>query len=71
MEIEQVGSDKIVREYIDPAFGLHGFQARAVAFSLGFAGRQAAAFADILMKLYGLFEAECLDMIEVNPLAET
>ena len=38
MDIETVAEetpDKIVKEWIDPAVGLQGFQARKVAFALG------------------------------------
>ena len=74
MDIEEVAEhtpEKIVREVIDPAFGLGDYQARSLAFALGLSGqahRNGARFISAL----AAFAAELdTDMVEVNPLVVT
>jgi succinyl-CoA synthetase beta subunit len=46
VEIEEVAArspEKIIREFIDPAVGIQGFQARKLAFGLGPQTRQGAS----------------------------
>lgn len=74
MEIEEVAEatpEKIIKEWIDPAVGLQGFQARKVAFALGLEG---AAFKDMVKFIYALYNAyEKSDssMFEINPVLKT
>src|SRR5690606_20710301 len=74
MDIEEVAEhtpDKIVREIIDPAFGLADYQARSLAFALGLSGdahRNGARF----IRALAAFASELdTDMVEVNPLVVT
>ncbi|MDX1429205.1 MAG: ATP-grasp domain-containing protein, partial [Rhodothermales bacterium] len=56
VEIEKVAEetpDRILKEYVDPALGLRPFQARKLAFGLGFEGsalKQASKFITLLYK---------------------
>jgi succinyl-CoA synthetase beta subunit len=73
-EIEVVAEetpDKILREEIDPAFGLVGFQARRIAHALGLEGD---AFDNGVRFLTALTEAAVAldtDLVEINPLVVT
>jgi len=73
-EIEVVAAEtpeKILKEEIDPAFGLLPFQARNIAYSLGFEGD---TFKDGVRFLHSLTKAAVeldTDLVEINPLVVT
>ena len=73
-EIEVVAAetpDRILREEIDPAFGLLPFQARHIAYSLGFEGdafKNGVRFLDALTKAAVELDT---DLVEINPLVVT
>jgi succinyl-CoA synthetase beta subunit len=73
-EIEVVAEetpDKILREEIDPAFGLLDFQARRIAYGLGLTGdamRNGVAF---LKHLTAAATDLDTDLVEINPLVVT
>lgn len=74
MEIEEVAAkepDKIYQEYIDIHVGLLSFQARRLAYKLGFPREQVNKVVDILQKLYRVFLAQDCSLLEINPLVET
>jgi succinyl-CoA synthetase beta subunit len=74
VEIEKVAAetpDKILREPIDPTAGLLGYQARKVAFLLGFKGKQVGQAAKVMTKLVKLFLATDASLAEINPLILT
>ncbi|MDH4261260.1 MAG: ADP-forming succinate--CoA ligase subunit beta [Gammaproteobacteria bacterium] len=74
MDIEAVAAhepERILRADIDPAAGLQGYQCRRMAFSLGLAGDQVAAFERIARSLYRLYLEKDLGLIEINPLIVT
>lgn len=73
-EIEVVAEEtpeKIIREQVDPAFGLTDFQARRIAYELGLEGdalRNGTSFLKTLVR----FAAEMdTDLLEINPLVVT
>lgn len=74
MNIEEVAEatpEKIIKEWIDPAFGLKPYQARKVAFALGLSGN---AFKEMVKFIHALYEAYMgLDasMFEINPVLKT
>jgi len=70
-EIAQVSPEKILREICDPLNGLVDFQARNIAFALGLAGEQIAAFSKLAKGLYRLFKDNDLALLEINPLIVT
>ena len=73
-EIEVVAEetpDKILREEIDPAFGLLPFQARHIAYSLGLQGdafKNGVRFLDALTNAAVELDT---DLVEINPLVVT
>ena len=74
MNIEEVAAntpEKIFFEAIDPVVGLMPFQARKVAFKLGFEAPQVKQAVPLLMGLYKAFvESDC-SLLEINPLIQT
>jgi succinyl-CoA synthetase beta subunit len=73
-EIEVVAAEtpeKILKEEIDPAFGLLPFQARNIAYALGFEGvafKSGVRFLDALTKAAVELDT---DLVEINPLVVT
>jgi succinyl-CoA synthetase beta subunit len=74
VEIEEVAAhtpEKIIREWVDPAFGLRPFQARRIAFALGFEGDIFKQAVTLFMNLYRCYEATDASIVEINPLVVT
>ncbi len=74
VEIEQVAEsnpDAIIKQPIDPLMGLQGFEAREVAFKLGFTGKQVGQAVKIMMALAALFVEKDCTLAEINPLIVT
>jgi succinyl-CoA synthetase beta subunit len=74
VEIEEVAAhtpEKIIREWVDPAFGLRPFQARRIAFALGFEGDIFKQAIPLLMNLYRCYEETDASIAEINPLVVT
>jgi succinyl-CoA synthetase beta subunit len=74
VEIEEVAAktpEKIIKETIDPALGLHGFQARRLAKKIGIPPQllgKAQAFFTALARVY--LDKDC-SLAEINPLVVT
>ncbi|PSQ79672.1 MAG: ADP-forming succinate--CoA ligase subunit beta [Bacteroidetes bacterium QS_8_68_15] len=74
VEIETVAEEspeKILREPVDPSIGLQPFQARRIAFGLGFEGDQVKQAATFVMALYEAYDATDSSLAEINPLVLT
>ncbi len=74
VEIEQVARTNpqaIVRVRIDPRGGLYDYQARTVAFQLGFQGEPFKQFCATMKCLTKLFLATDASLAEINPLVLT
>ncbi len=74
MEIEEVAHntpEKIFKVQIDPAVGIQGYQARQIAFALGFSGDLFKQCVTLVTKLYQFFWEKDCAMVEVNPLLVT
>lgn len=73
-EIEEVAEktpEKIFKEYIDPAVGLQGFQARRIAFNINIPKELVGQAVKFMMGLYRAFiEKDCY-IAEINPLVTT
>ncbi|MFC7059236.1 ADP-forming succinate--CoA ligase subunit beta [Halovenus salina] len=70
-EVAEEDPEAIAREHIDPAFGMHPFQARKVVYDAGIDGSIAGDVASILMTLYELWDERDGSDIEINPLMVT
>ncbi|MEM8739220.1 MAG: ADP-forming succinate--CoA ligase subunit beta [Planctomycetota bacterium] len=74
MDIEEVAAntpDKIIKEPIDPVAGLQGYQARKVAFAMGFKGKQISQAVKVMNALTKLFLGTDASLVEINPLVVT
>jgi len=74
MEIEHVAHhtpEKIFKVQVDPAVGLQAFQARQIAFALGFSGDLFKQCVTLVTKLYQFYWEKDCAMVEVNPLLVT
>jgi len=70
-EVAEENPDAIAREHVDPAFGLHPYQARKVVYEAGVDADVALDVASILSTLYDLYESKDASEIEVNPVMIT
>jgi succinyl-CoA synthetase beta subunit len=74
VEIEEVAHkspEKIIKEPLHPLLGMFPFQARDVAFRLGFTDKLAAEAAKLLMNLSTAFFKTDASLAEINPLVVT
>ncbi len=73
MNIEEVAKtdpDRVIREAVDPAIGLAGFQCRKIAAKIGLHGKQIGAAAKMMQALYRCFRDKDALLAEINPMAE-
>jgi succinyl-CoA synthetase beta subunit len=74
VEIEAVAArnpDAIKKVRLHPLFGLQSFQARELAFALGFEGKQVNQAVNIMSRLAKLFVDTDASLAEINPLVVT
>ncbi|MSS73308.1 MAG: ADP-forming succinate--CoA ligase subunit beta [Candidatus Latescibacteria bacterium] len=74
MDIEQVAAEspeQILREVVDPAVGLQGFQARKLSFGLGLSGDLVRKGAQFILALYRAYVESDGSLAEINPLVRT
>jgi succinyl-CoA synthetase beta subunit len=70
-EVAQHSPEKILKEPIDVDAGLHGYQARKLAFALGLGGPQLKSAEFFLKKMARFFLDSDCSMAEINPLVIT
>jgi succinyl-CoA synthetase beta subunit len=74
VEIEEVAArspEKILKAVVDPDVGLHPFQARRLAYDLGFPAEQAPKAEAIMTALARVFLDKDCSLAEINPLVVT
>jgi len=74
VEIEEVAKHNpkaILKEPLHPLLGLQGFQARRIAYELGFKGKQIGQAMQVMMGLAKLFADKDCALAEINPLIIT
>ncbi|NRB63288.1 MAG: ADP-forming succinate--CoA ligase subunit beta [Saprospiraceae bacterium] len=74
MDIETVAEETpelVHKEWVDPALGLQGFQARKVAFNLGLSGAAFKNMTKFIAKLYTAFVESDASLFEINPCLKT
>jgi succinyl-CoA synthetase beta subunit len=74
VEIEEVAArspEKILKEPVSPEVGLHPFQARKLAYALGFPAEQAPQAEAIMTALARVFLDKDCSLAEINPLVVT
>jgi len=74
VEIEEVAKhtpEKVLKEPLHPLLGLQGFQARDLAYKLGFKDKLANEVAKLMMNLAKVFLKYDASLAEINPLVIT
>ena len=74
MDIEEVAEnhpDKLHKEWVDPALGIQGFQARRIAFNLGLSGNAFKEMVKFVGSLYNAYVGNDCSMLEINPVLKT
>ncbi len=74
VEIEKVAAEtpeKIIKDIVEPEFGLQPYQARKFAYALGFEGDQHKKTVKFLIALYNAYEKTDASLAEINPLVVT
>ena len=74
VDIEEVAAEDpeaIAREHVDPAFGLHPYQARRAVYDAGVDREVAGDVASVLTTLYDLWAERDATEAEINPLMVT
>jgi succinyl-CoA synthetase beta subunit len=74
VEIEEVARkspEKVLKEPLHPLLGLQGYQARELAFRLGFEGKLATEATKLMMNLAKVFARTDASIVEINPLVIT
>jgi succinyl-CoA synthetase beta subunit len=74
VEIEKVAEEtpeKIIKEPLDPRLGLQPWQARKIAFAVGFKGKQVNQAVKTMLALAELFRGTDASLVEINPLIVT
>jgi len=70
-EVAEEDPDAIAREHIDPAFGMHPYQARKAVYDAGVDAAVARDVSSVLTTLYDLWDAKDGSDAEINPLMIT
>src|SRR3954463_4274317 len=74
VEIEEVARkspEKVLKEPLHPLLGLQGYQARELAYKLGFRDKQAGEAAKLMANLAKVFLKTDASLAEINPLVVT
>jgi succinyl-CoA synthetase beta subunit len=70
-EVAKVSPEKVLKEPLHPLLGLQGFQARDLAYQLGFRDKMAGEVAKLMMNLAKSFLKTDASLAEINPLVVT
>lgn len=71
MDIEEAARKEpgsVVKEYIEPVFGLQPYQARKMAYAIGVPKGKVNSFVDVMLKLHVVFLVSDAELVEINPL---
>lgn len=71
MEIEDVPHDRIARTTVDIRAGFSRDAARALASAGGVPSSALGTFADVLVALYSVYDANDAELLEINPLVRS
>jgi succinyl-CoA synthetase beta subunit len=74
MDIEEVAEshpEKIIKELVNPITGLMPWQARKIAFAMGFEGEAYKNAVKFILALYKAYKGLDAAMLEINPMLQT
>jgi succinyl-CoA synthetase beta subunit len=70
-EVAEHTPEKIIKEWVDPTIGLQAFQARKIAFAMGWEGNAFKEGVKFIQSLYNAYMGLDASMFEINPLLKT
>ncbi len=70
-EIAQISPEQILREYIDPLFGLKEYQLRKLIKLLALPDEQSDSFRKFLLAIWDTFQKNDFSLLEINPVVIT
>lgn len=74
MDVEELSlkqPQKLVREWVNPLYGIEQFKFKEICCKAGFSGKLLRQLADILFRLYKVFTKYDCSLLEINPLVIT
>jgi succinyl-CoA synthetase beta subunit len=70
-ELAEESPEKIIKMHVDPTLGFQPFEARQMAISMGFKGKQINQLGSFFLKLWNIVDAFDVELTEINPLILT
>ncbi|TFG27566.1 ADP-forming succinate--CoA ligase subunit beta [Candidatus Thorarchaeota archaeon] len=70
-ELAEESPEKIVKMHVDPSLGFQAYEAREMAISMGFRGKQINQLGSFFLKLWNIVDAFDVELTEINPLILT
>ncbi len=70
-ELAEESPEKIIKMHVDPSLGFQPFEARQMAISMGFKGKQINQLGSFFLKLWNIVDAFDVELTEINPLILT
>src|SRR3954466_8143751 len=70
-EVARTSPERVLKEPLHPLLGLQGYQARELAYKLGFKDKLAGEAAKLMMNLSKVFAKTDASLAEINPLVVT
>ncbi len=70
-ELAEESPEKIIKMHVDPILGFQPFEARQMAISMGFRGKQISQLGSFFLKLWNIVDAFDVELTEINPLILT
>ena len=70
-ELAEESPEKIIKMHVDPILGFQPFDARQMAISMGFKGKQISQLGSFFLKLWNIVDAFDVELTEINPLILT
>jgi len=70
-ELAEESPEKIIKMHVDPSLGFQAYEAREMAISMGFKGKQINQLGSFFLKLWNVVDALDVELTEINPLILT
>ena len=67
-ELAEESPEKIIKMHVDPSLGFQAYEAREMAISMGFRGKQINQLGSFFLKLWNIVDAFDVELTEINPL---
>jgi succinyl-CoA synthetase beta subunit len=70
-ELAEKNPEKIIKMHVDPNLGFQSYEAREMAISMGFRGKQINQLGSFFLALWNIVHAYDVELTEINPLILT